>query len=50
MFYVNPEDVLNKFIRYLQNYDSDMISKNIAIDELRDALDDAEYEVIEGIE
>lgn len=46
MIYVKPSDVLEKFIRYLKEY-PDMISKTQAIDELRDALDDAEYQEIE---
>ena len=47
MIYVNPKDVLIKFECYLDTYDHDMISKEIAIEELKDALDDAEYEEIE---
>ena len=47
MQYVNPKDVMNKFIRYLKAYDHEMISKDQAISELQDALDDAEYEEID---
>ena len=44
MHYVNPSDVLDKFMRYIKEYDGDMISKDSAVEELKDALDDAEYE------
>ena len=47
MRYVNPTDVMNRFLRYLKEYDSELISKDSAIDELQDALDDAEYEEID---
>jgi len=47
MQYVNRADVLEKFIRYLKEYDSELISKQTAIDELQDALDDADYEEID---
>lgn len=46
MIYVLPESVLHKFIEYLNDYDGNMISKESAIEELKDALDDAEYEEI----
>lgn len=38
MRYVNPIDVMDKFMRYLEDYDSEMISKQTALDELQDAL------------
>ena len=47
MIYVNPNDVMKKFKQYLTDYDKDMISKESAIEELRDALDDADYEEID---
>lgn len=47
MKYVNPTDVLVRFVRYLEDYSGEMISKNVAIDELRDALDDAEYQEVD---
>lgn len=47
MQYVNPKDVMDKFIRYLTAYDDEMISKDQAISELHDAIDDAEYEEID---
>lgn len=46
--YVKPEDVIKKFKAYLDDYPSDMISKDVAIDELSDALDDVEYEEIDN--
>ena len=47
MKYVNPKDVMDKFIRYLKAYDVNLISKEQAVLELQDALDDAEYEEID---
>ncbi len=47
MIYVKPSDVLERFIRYLKDYDSDLISKDDAIEELKDALDNAEYQEID---
>lgn len=47
MRYVNPADVMSRFLRYLKDYDSELISKDIAVEELQDALDDAEYEEID---
>ena len=44
MRYVNPSDVLDKFMRYIKEYDGEMIPKDTAVEELKDALDDAEYE------
>lgn len=47
MRYVLPESVMYKFKKYLEEY-GNMISKEQAIEELQDALDDAEYtEVID---
>ena len=47
MIYVLPESVMDKFKKYLEEY-GNMISKEQAIEELQDALDDAEYtEVID---
>lgn len=45
MYYVNPKEVMRLFAAYLEEY-SDMISKECAIDELQDALDNAECEWI----
>ena len=47
MKYVNPEDVLNRFIRYINEYDSELLSRDVVIEELQDALEDANYEEIE---
>lgn len=47
MYYVNPKHVMNLFRIYLAGYENDMISKQAAIDELQDALDSAECELIE---
>lgn len=44
MIYVLPESVLQKFTEYLNDYDGDLISKDSAIEELTDALNDAEYQ------
>ena len=38
-----------KFKAYLDDYPSDMISKDVAIDELSDALDDVEFEEIDDV-
>lgn len=46
MYYVNPDDVMRKFKEYLHDYD-EMITKEDAIDELQDALDDADFEWID---
>ena len=47
MRYVLPESVMYKFKEYLEEY-GNMLSKEQAIEELQDALDDAEYtEVID---
>lgn len=46
MKYVNPEDVMKLFILYIDEY-GDVLSKGLAISELQDALDDAEYEEID---
>lgn len=47
MIYVLPESVMYKFKKYLEEY-GNMLSKEQAIEELQDALDDAEYtEVID---
>lgn len=46
MYYVNPSEVMRLFKAYLSEY-GDMISKETAIDELQDALDSAECELIE---
>lgn len=45
MYYVNPEDVMRLFKVYLKDY-GPMISKETAIEELKDALDSAEMEWI----
>ena len=50
MRFVLPASVMKKFINYISDYDGDLISKNTAIEELQDALDDAEYEEIEVTE
>lgn len=47
MDYVNPKDVMDKFVQYLSEYKGDLIDKGSAIMELQDALDSAEYEEIE---
>ena len=47
MYYVNPSDVMKKFKDYLEDY-GDLISKESAVDELQDALDDAECEWIDA--
>ena len=41
--------LLKKFKAYLDDYPSDMISKDVAIDELSDALDDVEFEEIDDV-
>lgn len=46
MYFVNPEDVMRAFKSYLEDY-GDMISKETAIEELKDALDSAEMEWID---
>ena len=46
MKYMNPSDVMEYFIEYLEDYGS-MISKESAIEELKDALDSAEYQEID---
>lgn len=47
MYYVNPSEVMRLFKVYLSEY-GDMISKETAIDELQDALDSADCELIEN--
>ncbi len=47
MIYVLAVDVLNNFIRYIKDYDNNMISIDSAIEELKDAIDSARYEEIE---
>lgn len=46
MYFVNPEDVMRKFKAYLEDYHG-LISKETAIEELKDALDSAEMEWID---
>jgi hypothetical protein len=46
MYYVNPKDVMRLFKSYLEDY-GDMILKESAIEELKDALDSAEMEWID---
>ena len=47
MYYVNPSEVMRLLKAYLEEYKG-MITKEMAIEELQDALDDAEYtEVID---
>ena len=46
MYFVNPEDVMRLFESYVEEY-GDMISKESAIEELKDALDSAEMEWID---
>ncbi len=47
MRYVNEKDVLKLFKRYLKDHDGDLISKEEAVEELEDALDNAKYEEID---
>ena len=48
MYFVNQEDVMRLFKSYLEDYHlCDLISKETAIEELKDALDSAEMEWIE---
>jgi hypothetical protein len=48
MYFVNPKDVMRLFKSYLEDYHYiDLISKETAIKELKDALDSAEMEWIE---
>lgn len=46
MYYVNPSEVMRLFKAYLKEYKG-MITKETAIDELQDALDNAECEWID---
>lgn len=41
MYFVNPEDVMRLFKTYVENYNG-LISKEIAYEELENALDSAE--------
>ncbi len=45
MYYVNPNEVLKLFTAYIEEY-GHVISKDTAIEELQDALDNAECEWI----
>lgn len=45
MYYVNPKEVLKLFTAYIEEY-GDTLSRDEAIEELRNALDDAECEWI----
>lgn len=47
MYYVNPTEVIKLFKAYLEEYKGDMVAKEVAIEELRDALNSAEGEWIE---
>ena len=47
MYYVNPSEVMRLFKAYLEEY-KDMLSKEAAIDELQDALDNAECQWVEA--
>lgn len=47
MYYVDPNDVMRRFKDYLSDYDEAMITKELAIEELQDALDDADCEYID---
>lgn len=49
MYYVNPSEVMRLFKAYLEEY-KDMLSKEAAIDELQDALDNAECQWVEAEE
>jgi hypothetical protein len=46
MYFVNPKDVIRAFKSYLEDY-GDMISKESAIEELKDALNSAKMEWID---
>lgn len=46
--YVNSADVMNAFLRYLKDYDSEMISKQVAVDELQCAIDSAKTIEVEA--
>lgn len=46
MYFVNPEDVMRLFKDYLEEYEG-LISKETAIENLEDALDNAEIEWID---
>lgn len=46
MYYVNPSEVMRLFKAYLEEY-GDTLSKESAIEELKDALDSAECQWIE---
>lgn len=46
MYFVNPEDVKKRFELALESYNG-LISKEIAKEELEDAIDNAEIEWIE---
>jgi len=46
MYFVNPEDVMRLFKDYVEVYNG-LISKEIAYEELENALDNAEGEWIE---
>jgi hypothetical protein len=46
MYFVNPKDVMRLFKDYLEDYHG-LISKETAIEELKDALDSAEIEWID---
>lgn len=48
MKYVKPGEVLEKFIKYLDEHSGDMVSKEEVIDELQDALDSVEYRELDG--
>jgi hypothetical protein len=46
MCFVNPEDVMRLFKTYLEDYKG-LISKEVAIENLEDALDSAEMRLVE---
>ena len=48
MRYVLLTDVLETFVRYIKDNDKDLMSKETAIEELKDALESARYIDIES--
>ena len=47
MIYVKPDDVIRNFRNYIGEYDEKVVPVDVLLDELQDAIDDAEYIVVE---
>lgn len=43
MLYVNADDLMERFKRYIREYDGKVMSVDAIMEELRDAIDDSDF-------